>query len=131
MTVSAASERGFQAQVEYLAQLHGWRVFHAPDNRPIQTRGGRVRKQRVYPGFPDLVLLRPPAIIFAELKTDTGRLQPAQREWLDELGQVGDAIASLATEANGQAAPPLPSVHGFVWRPRDLEVIQLTLARRV
>jgi hypothetical protein len=138
MTVRADSEAGFQQQVEYLAQLHGWRIFHAPDNRPIKLRSGRVIKQNVRPGFPDLVLLRPPELIFAELKTDTGRISPAQREWLNELGQVSDAIATLAVEAYGAARlefgptpPGLPSVHGFVWRPRDLEVIQLTLARRV
>lgn len=137
MTARADSEAGFQQQVEYLAQLHGWRIFHAPDNRPVATRSGRTVKQRVRPGFPDLVLLRPPDLIFAELKTDKGRVAPAQREWLKELGHISDAIASLASEAYGvrvegigPPTPSLPSVHAFVWRPRDLEVIQLTLARR-
>jgi hypothetical protein len=131
----ANSEAAFQLQIEQLARFYGWRVFHAPDNRPSGKTG---RVQRVEPGFPDLVLLRPPDIIFAELKTDTGRLSAAQREWHDELSSISDSIASLTLEAFGEQrmdgfGGPLPawtpSVHAFVWKPRDFEVIHMTLAR--
>jgi VRR-NUC domain len=37
------------------------------------------------PGFPDLVVVRPPTLLFAGLKGDTGRLRPEQRAWLESL----------------------------------------------
>ena len=36
-------------------------------------------------GFPDLVLCKPPRLIFAELKSQKGRITPAQQGWLDDL----------------------------------------------
>ena len=36
-------------------------------------------------GFPDLVLIRPPRVLFLELKRQTGRLSPIQREVIDQL----------------------------------------------
>jgi VRR-NUC domain-containing protein len=61
------SEKGLQAQVGELARLCGFPVYHTHDSRHSA------------PGFPDLVLARPPVIRFVELKTDTGRLRPQQR----------------------------------------------------
>jgi len=57
-------------------------------------------------GYPDCVLLKPPRIIFAELKTDkkTSVASPAQEEWLDILEQI---------EQN----------EVYLWRPRHLERI--------
>lgn len=52
-------------------------------------------------GFPDLVLVRPPRLIFAELKSDTGQVSPAQDKWLEALSQVTQA----------------PEV--YLWRPFD------------
>jgi hypothetical protein len=51
-------------------------------------------------GRPDLVLVRPPRIIFAELKSETGELKPRQAEWLDVLRL-------------------LPATETYLWRPRD------------
>jgi hypothetical protein len=63
------------------AELVGWRVFHDNDSR------------RNVPGFPDLVLVRPPRVVFMELKSATGRLRPEQHEWMDALMRC-DTIAS-------------------------------------
>lgn len=101
------SEAQFQQQIEQLARGYGYRVYHAPDNRP----GGKSKRvQRVTPGFPDLVAVRPGVLLFAELKTQTGRIRPEQAEWLQLLGTV-------------------EGVHTFLWRPSDFDDINATLAR--
>lgn len=61
-------------------------------------------------GFPDLVLLRPPRLLFVELKTDRGRVTPGQWLWLDDLG----------------ALPP-DVVEVYVWRPSDREAVERIL----
>jgi hypothetical protein len=67
------TEATWQAQVVDLAELFGWFVYHNPDSR------------RSNAGFPDLVLIRPPRVLFIELKRETGRLSPTQREVIDAL----------------------------------------------
>ena len=123
--MKAGSEAAFQQQVTQLAAFYGWRSYHTHDSR------------RSAPGFPDLVLVRDVQLVFAELKTDKGRIRPEQREWLDALGQVGDGISDLALEAYGEARlegmgppiPALPCVYAFVWRPRDFDVLHAFLSR--
>lgn len=70
------TERSLQAQVVELAALTGWRAywtwrsFHSPK------------------GFPDMCLVRPPRLLFIELKSERGRTTPDQDTWLDQLGRV-------------------------------------------
>lgn len=89
-------EKEFQGQVVDLAMLRRWRVWHDHDSR------------RNAAGLPDLLLLRPPRLVFAELKTEKGRLSAEQRTWLDELGRC-------------------PGVEVHVWRPGDWAEIEETL----
>lgn len=98
MTLAAVSEREFQDQVLELARLAGWLTYHTHDAR------------RSAPGFPDLVLVRPPVIIFAELKSARGRLRPEQAAWLEALADCEGVVARL-------------------WRPQDWSEIERTLAR--
>jgi hypothetical protein len=97
------SEKRFQAQVVALAQLHHWVVYHT------------WRSDHSAAGFPDLVLARPGRegragrCIFAELKTDTGTVLPAQRAWLDVLGTCAGCEA-------------------YVWRPAQWSEIEQLLA---
>jgi hypothetical protein len=81
-------EDAWQAMVVTAARRLGWRVYHTHDSR------------RSEPGFPDLVLVRPPDLLFIELKTVKGRVTPEQVEWIADLGLVG-------------------KVEAFVWRPGD------------
>ena len=67
------SEKEFQRMVIRLANMRGWLAYHTYDSR------------RCVAGYPDLTLLRPPRLIFAELKTDKGRLRPEQEIWLERL----------------------------------------------
>lgn len=104
------TEADFQQQVLDLARLYRWRAYHTHDSR------------RSEPGFPDLVLLRAPRLIFAELKTARGRLTRAQCDWLEDLGQVADAGRSSRADRGG--------VEVYLWRPADLQVIAGILGPR-
>lgn len=92
------SERAWQTQLVQLAHLHGWRTFHVLNPKGMTA------------GWPDLVLLRPPELVFAELKREHGRVTAAQTEVLAML------------EACGQ------EVH--VWRPSDFDAVHTRLNRR-
>lgn len=118
------AESPWQAQVEGLGRFYGWRGYHPPDNRPT-ARTGRV--QRVARGFPDWIAIRGAEVIVAELKTDTGRLDPAQVEWLDAWREVGEAIARVT--AGLQPVDGTPVVDVYVWRPRDFDEVHARLAR--
>jgi hypothetical protein len=86
------TEKAFQAQIVELAKLYGWLHYHVHNARNSPA------------GWPDLVLVRPPHALFVEVKTDTGRLTPAQRTWLDALQRC-------------------PGVEAHVWRPGDWDAI--------
>lgn len=94
----AVSERDFMGQVVDYARLSGWRAYHTYDSR------------RCEPGFPDLVLVRGNRLVFAELKTRTGRLEAEQLEWLGALDMV-DTVESTC------------------WRPDDWAEIEEVLKR--
>jgi hypothetical protein len=69
-------ERDLMAEVRHIATGFGWRVYHTHDSR------------RSTAGFPDLVLVRGSRLVFAELKSLKGIVEPEQREWLDDLARV-------------------------------------------
>ncbi|HYW27703.1 MAG TPA: VRR-NUC domain-containing protein [Terriglobales bacterium] len=89
------SERRFQSQVLRYAALRGWHAYHT-----LRSDGSAA-------GFPDLVLVRRPRVVFAELKSDRGRCTPEQRAWLAELAEC--------------------SVEVRLWRPGDWEEIERCL----
>ena len=102
-------ERGFQQAVIDLAHAYHWSVFHA---RTSRTSSGAyvtaVSGDGV--GFVDLVLVRD-RVLFRELKTDTGRLSPAQRAWGERLTAAGADYA--------------------IWKPCDWTAIVKELTRKV
>lgn len=81
---AAETEAGFQAAVIDLARLRGWLVHHC---RPARTGAGWATPITGDPGFPDLVLARPPRLIFAELKSTKGRVSRDQERWVMRLDQ--------------------------------------------
>jgi hypothetical protein len=91
------TEKDFQRQVLDLCKLYRWRAYH-----PMLSKWSEK-------GYPDLTLVRPPRVIYAELKRDSGKLTPAQDEWAELL---------LAC----------PGVEYYVWRPSDFDAIAKTLA---
>jgi len=65
--------------------------------------------------FPDLVLVRPPEIVFAELKTETGRVSVEQQAWLADLEHVAQHFGD--------------DFDVYLWRPSDWDEINDRLAR--
>lgn len=97
MLARDASENDFQSQIMAVARQYGWLVFHASPHQvgPVWRTDGR--------GFPDLVLAHPQhGVIFAELKTERGRLTESQIDW-------GNAIA--------------PHGEYYCWRPSQFALI--------
>jgi hypothetical protein len=77
------SERAFQAQVVRYARLMGWRAWH--DNATNAPRACKHCKKplnlpRNDPGFPDLVLVRRPRIVWVELKGERTPVTQEQRD---------------------------------------------------
>ena len=79
-----------------LAALMGWRAYFTWNSRHSP------------PGMLDLILCRPPSVVFAELKTGKRKLTWPQQEWFDLLRQcLGVAV--------------------YVWRPGDFDEIVAVL----
>jgi hypothetical protein len=93
--VKPISERQFMAQVTRLANLLGWKTYHTHDSRRSEA------------GSPDLVLVRRPRLIFAELKSERGKATDEQRAWLGELRECGQSV--------------------YLWRPSDWREIERVL----
>jgi hypothetical protein len=89
------SEKEFQEKVIRSAHLLGWKHYHTHDSR------------RSPEGFPDLLLVKVPKLIFAELKSEKGKPTPAQTGWLTLLKLCHQEV--------------------FLWRPSDWDDILMTL----
>lgn len=90
------TEADFLNQIIELAHLYQWRVQHV---RPAWSNKGWRSPIQGDSGFPDLVLMKPPRVILAEVKSNKGRLSPEQRDWVTALDIC-------------------PGVETYIWRPR-------------
>ncbi len=102
------SEKDWQRRVIDCARLFNWRYTHF---RPAMTAKGWRTAMQGDKGFPDLVLVKPPRVIFAELKSDDGNLTADQLSWISALNSSdvecyvwrpqnwGDVFACLAKDA--------------------------------
>lgn len=75
-------ERDFQREVIEVARSFGWTDFHV-----LRSDLSKMR-----PGFPDLFLIRPPNIVWAELKAKNGKLSDAQKDMCEMLKESGQNI---------------------------------------
>ena len=89
------SEAKLGRLLEIVCKGAGWTYYHT------------WRSDHSTAGFPDYVLLRPPRVIFAELKREKGKATAAQQRWLDGLLECGQ--------------------EAYLWRPSDSEEILRTL----
>lgn len=88
-------EKQFMAAVLKYAGLMGFRVFHdAATNAPRACWhcGRRSAAPRNPAGWPDLVLLRRPRVLFVELKREGEQPTPEQASWLDDLRACGQDV---------------------------------------
>jgi hypothetical protein len=101
------SEADLQRAIVDLARLRGWTVAHF---RRARLDNGRTITPVAADGagFPDLVLVRD-RVVFAELKSERGRLAPAQIMWRDRLLAAG--------------------AEWHVWRPADWPDLVLDVLR--
>lgn len=95
-TALALTEKQWMAQVVDLARTFRWAHYH-----PYLS----IRSAR---GWPDLALVRPPRVILVELKSETGKVTPAQEEWLALLREC-------------------PGLEVYLWRPSDFEAAAAVL----
>jgi hypothetical protein len=116
-SLGTAPESGFQAQVLEIATLYGWLSFHDYDSR------------RSTPGFPDLVLVRAPELIFAELKTERGRVSDDQARWVGALSELTRELETVLAAATAAGANSSLAVDTYVWRPSDFDDILARLSR--
>jgi hypothetical protein len=79
------TEKQFLQAVRELATLLGWRYYHTWNSLHSPA------------GFPDLVLVRPPRVLFVELKVRGRKPTPAQQEWLSLLQQCPQVEVYLWT----------------------------------
>ncbi len=125
------SEKVFERQVKDLAKVFGWRYYHTW--RSIHSPAG----------FPDVVMVRAPRLIFAELKTEIGKLTPDQEAWLEDLrecvkhitlepvvykGTVRGMTGEISHPvAYGSGASMIPTLEVYLWRPSQFDEIQSIL----
>lgn len=96
--VDQISEKEWQGWVALTARTFGWRAYHT-----LRSDGSEA-------GFPDLVLVKPPRLIVAELKRERGKTTAAQDAWL------ADFIAC--------------DVETYLWRPSQQDEVIEILRRR-
>lgn len=120
------TEAQFQSAVIDYARVNGWRIAHFHDSR--RQVGDRLVGDADAKGFPDLVLARSGRVVFAELKTQTGRLKAEQRDWLIELnGREEFGLEDTWVQIGALMGNPIPSLLVCLWRPDCWEEIQAVL----
>jgi len=91
-------ESCFTDQVIELAHICGWLCYHTFDSR------------RSSPGFVDIIAVRGREMLAIELKSQKGKVKPAQQDWLDALQHV-------------------ETVNAFCWRPEHWPLIEEALRK--
>ena len=77
------SEQAYMSTIQQAAEIYGWYQYHTHDSR------------RSTPGFPDLVLIKPPKVIFLEVKREKARLSVAQADVLAMLWGCNEVQAAV------------------------------------
>jgi len=82
-------------------------------DRRAKTRQAILVGMGVHPGFSDLIVLSEGRVLFLEVKSETGRLSPAQETFRDDVQAQGFAWALVRSVDDALAAL---ADHGFVTR---------------
>jgi hypothetical protein len=105
-------EQDWQDTILQWAALYHWKAFFVPDwmyRLAIASIQRQPRKGRSWPdrGFPDLLLCKPPHLLFVECKDTGGKPTPTQLEWHELLRGCGMTVK--------------------VWTPKDIDEMIATL----
>ena len=96
------SEADLQASIIELARIGGWLVHH---DRPARTNKGWRTALEGHAGYPDLTLARGglagARVLWVEVKTAQGKLDPDQQAWARRLGSSMDEALDWATALAG------------------------------
>lgn len=93
--LASVTEEQFLQQVLTWLKRAGFKTYNTRDSR------------RSTAGFPDIIAVRGDRILAIELKSATGRVTPAQYEWLLAL--------------------KLADVETYIWQPTDEKVVRAVL----
>ena len=104
------TEAQVQASVIVAARELGWLVYHTKNSKQSE------------PGFPDLVAVKAPRVIFMELKDETGTL--SKPEWNKAKTRL---LPGQTTWAEAFAA--CPGVEYMLVRPSNVQQVYESLAR--
>ncbi len=85
------TEKDFECQIKELAVLYHWKYYHTWTS---------IHSPR---GFVDVVMAREERLIFAELKSEQGKVTTYQQEWIEALKETGAEV--------------------YLWRPSDFNSI--------
>ena len=117
---SVIPERDLLATVVEMAQAYDWLVFHVLDTglrhqdvvcpacAAVFKALAGDHARRIGPGFPDLVLAKPPFLYLIELKSERGKMRPDQQLWMEALEKCRHVGAGVV-------------------RPRDLDRLERLL----
>jgi hypothetical protein len=83
--------------------------------RRAKSRQAILVSMGVYPGFADLIVLSEGRVLFLEVKSETGRLRPAQEDFRDAVQAQGFAWALVRSLDDALAAL---ADHGFITHMR-------------
>ena len=121
------AESAWQSELDGLLRFYGWLGYHTH------------RSDRSPAGFPDTTATRHlvgygPELLFAELKTDSGRTSQAQDIWLRLLGATETWQRAWVQAADDLGVMPehhAVSIGVYLWRPSQrLEVEQILAGPR-
>lgn len=117
-------EKHFQAEVIKLGQ--GTKAKPRFDN-PWNPAYHSYFSDRSEKGFPDICWTRNGVLLFAECKSQTGRLRPEQESWRRWLMEVSDRIAILQAGPDRAGSGLMPMelrvVQYWLWRPSQWDLI--------
>ena len=105
-------ESDFASQVEDLLKLYGWYWCHF---RPARTEKGWRTAITGHKGFPDYVAVRNGRLVFAELKSEKGKLTPEQQEWQDVLHLLNRKRLRMNM---------ISPIEVYLWRPSQFEEVR-------
>lgn len=115
MSIIRISETDFSSQVEDLLYLYGWRWTHF---RPAWSAKGYRTPITGDKGFPDYCAVRPPRLLFIELKDKYSKLSPEQEDWHKDLRECEQEQEMCSAECDSRFL-----LEVYLWRPKDIDLI--------